>query len=82
MGLTDVCTCVHTEVRVCHHDRGWVPTPNVRWCMVRDALAYAVWLRGYSLVLDPSPLDPLLGGDPQPVSSLPTNTRRSSAILP
>ncbi len=23
-----------------------VPTPNVRWCMVRDALAHAVWLRG------------------------------------
>ncbi len=23
--------CVHTEVHVCHYDRSWVPTPNVRW---------------------------------------------------
>ncbi len=28
------------------HDRGWVPTQNVRWRMVRDALAHGVWLRG------------------------------------
>ncbi len=53
MGLTHVHGCVHTEVCVHHHDHGWVPTPNVCWCMVRnvvkavrDALAHAVWLRG------------------------------------
>ncbi len=38
--LKCVCVCV------CHHDCGWVPTPNVCWCMVRDALAHAVCLRG------------------------------------
>ncbi len=32
-----------------HHDRQWVPTPNVRWRMVRDALAHAVWLRGHMI---------------------------------
>ncbi len=47
MGLTYVYSCVHTEVYVCHHDRGWVPTPNVCWRMVRDALAHAVWPRGH-----------------------------------
>ena len=26
MGLTHVFGCVHTEVRVHHHDHGWVPT--------------------------------------------------------
>ncbi len=46
MGLTYVYGCVHTEVHVCRHDRRWVPTPNVRWRMVRVALAHAVWLRG------------------------------------
>ncbi len=46
MGLTYVYGCVHTEVCVRHHDRRWVATPNVCWCMVRDALAHAVWLRG------------------------------------
>ncbi len=45
--------CVHTEVLVYHHDRRWVPTPNVHWHMgwyvikaVRDALAHAVWPAG------------------------------------
>ncbi len=49
MGLTNVHGCVHTDMHVRHHDRGWVPTPNVRWRMVRnvvkavhDALAHAV----------------------------------------
>ncbi len=46
MGLAYVSGCVHTEVCVRHHDRGWVPNPNARWRMVRDALAHAVWLRG------------------------------------
>ncbi len=46
MGLTCVYGCIHTEVYVHHHDRGRVPTPNMRWHMVRDALAHAVWLRG------------------------------------
>ncbi len=41
---------VHTEVLVHHHDRGWVPTPNVRWRMVRDALTHAVWLSGYPII--------------------------------
>ncbi len=45
MGLTYVYGCVHTEVRVCHHDHEWAPTLNMRWRMVRDALAHAVWLR-------------------------------------
>ncbi len=38
--------CVHTEVPVHYLDHGWVPTPNVPWRMVRDALAHAVWPRG------------------------------------
>ncbi len=50
MGLTYVYGCVHTEVHVHHHNRGWVPTPSVRWRMVRnvvrDALAHAVWSSG------------------------------------
>ena len=46
MGLMYVYGCVHTDVRVHHHDRRWVPTPNMYWRMVRDALAHAVWLRG------------------------------------
>ncbi len=36
MGLTHVYGCVHTDVHVRYHDRGWVPTPNVRWRMVHD----------------------------------------------
>ncbi len=56
MGLTFLCGCVHTEVRVHHHDRGWVPTPNVRWRMVRDALAHAVWLRGNFIVVEEMPV--------------------------
>ncbi len=50
MGLTHVHGYVYTEVCVCHHDCGWVPTPNVRWHMVRNvvkAVRDAVWLRGY-----------------------------------
>ncbi len=43
LGLTYVYGCVHT---VHHHDRRWVPTPKMRWRMVRDVLAHAVWLRG------------------------------------
>ncbi len=46
--------CVHTEVHVCYHGHGWVPTPIMRWYMVRnavkavrDALAHAVWPRGH-----------------------------------
>ncbi len=31
---------------MCHHDHGRVPTPNMCWHMVRDALAHAVWPRG------------------------------------
>ncbi len=48
MGLMYFYGCVH-EVLVRHHDRRWVPTPNVRWCKVRDALAHAVWPRGQVL---------------------------------
>ncbi len=47
MCLMYVYGCVHTEVPVRHHDRGWVPTPNMHWCLVRDALAHTVWLRGH-----------------------------------
>ncbi len=54
MGLIHVHGCVHTDIRVHHYDRRWVPTPNMRWCMVRnviktvrDALVHAVWPRGY-----------------------------------
>ncbi len=46
MGLTYIYGCVHTEVRVRHYDHGWVPSPNMGWRMVRDALAHAVSLRG------------------------------------
>ncbi len=54
MGLTHVHGCVHTEVRVHHHDHGWVPTPNVHMVRnvikaVRDALAHAVWQRGHEV---------------------------------
>ncbi len=52
MGLMYVFGCVHTEMRMCHHDHGCVPTPNVRWCMVCDAMAHAVWPRG-----DTQPVD-------------------------
>ncbi len=49
MCLTYVYSYVHTKVHVHYRDSGWVPTPNMRWRMVRnvvkavrDALAHAV----------------------------------------